>query len=264
MAGAPRDTTLEPYCAFQRGAERGFAAREYHTEIIDALLDRGRCEPVSAMGRGALFTFPAPPGKGVLREYRRGGFMQRFLREGTMSNRPSREWAVLHHLLDAGFPAPEPLGVVWRRRGLLYTGAIATRFLDAKNLAEYLGGPAEVSRALLEQVGRLIRRMHDLGVFHTDLNAGNVLIAADPAAQVPIHFIDFDNARFSAMTQFDRARNLLRLRRSFLKQGLRMTDFESILRGYGGIALPGWLEFVYEIKGAVSDVIQRRSGTDAA
>ena len=45
------------------------------------------------MGRGALYTFPVLRDKGILREYRRGGYVQRFLREGSLTNRPLREWA---------------------------------------------------------------------------------------------------------------------------------------------------------------------------
>ena len=167
-------------------------------------------------------------------------------------------------MFNAGFPVPDPLGVVWNRRGLLYTGAIATQFVDTTNLAEFLKGPTERDASLLEHVGKLVRRMHDLCVYHADLHAGNILVASDPASRHPVYFVDFDDARIAAVPQLGRARNLLRLRRSFLKRGLRMTDFEHILRGYGPVAIPSWLESVYEIKGAVSDAIGRRSGTHAA
>jgi 3-deoxy-D-manno-octulosonic acid kinase len=259
----PGDKSLDRYCAFQRGGERGFAVRQHHAEVIGALLDRRRCEPVAALGRGALFIVPLHPGKGVLREYRRGGVVGRFVREGTLTNRPLREWEVVDRLFNAGFPVPDPLGVVWNRRGLLYTGAIATQFVDTTNLAELLKGPAEPDASLLENVGRLVRRMHDLCVYHADLHVGNILVASDPASPHSVYFVDFDNARIAAVSQLGRARNLLRLRRSFLKRGLPMTDFECVLRGYGPISLPGWLETVYEIKGAVSDAIGRCSGTHA-
>ena len=62
----------------------------------------------------------------------------------------------------------------------------------------------------------------------------------------------------------DRARNLLRLRRSFLKRGLRLTEFERIMRGYGPIHVPHWLEAAYEMKGALSDALARRAGNHVA
>lgn len=256
--------TARAYCAFQRGGECGFALRAQQAEAVGALLDRSGCVAATAMGRGALFTFPLQDGSGVLREYRRGGFVGRFLREGALMNRPLHEWGIVDRLFDAGFPVPEPLGVVWKRRGPLYTGAIASRLVDASNLVEYLKTASGPNAGLLERIGCLVRRMHDLGVYHADLHAGNILAAQDTAgAASPVYFVDFDNARMTGVLPIDRARNLLRLRRSFLKRGLRMTDFESILRGYGPVDVPGWLETAYAIKGAISDTFGRRSNTHA-
>lgn len=215
---------------------------------------------MKAMGRGGLYTFPVLLRKGILREYRRGGIVGRHFREGTLTNRPLHEWDILNRLFNADFPVPDPLGVVWKRRSLLYTGAIATQYIDARNLAEYLANQDESSAKLLETVGALIRRMHDLCVYHADLHVGNILVARDASGGPSIYFVDFDNARVTAVSQLDRARNMLRLRRSFLKRGLRVTDFEHILRGYGPLDVPAWLETAYEIKGALSDALNRRAG----
>ncbi|MCC6155617.1 MAG: hypothetical protein IT367_17740 [Candidatus Hydrogenedentes bacterium] len=249
--------THERYCTFQRGAEMGFATRAQHASIMRALLDRWNCEPFDAMGRGGLYIFPVLLRKGILREYRRGGIVGGLLREGTLINRPLHEWNVLNWLFNAGFPVPDPLGVVWRKRGLLYTGAIATQRIDATNLAEYLKSSDESHESLLHEIGRRINRMHELCVFHADLHVGNILIASKPTDGNSVYFVDFDNARISSVSRFDRARNLLRLRRSFLKRGLRLTDFEHILRGYGPIAIPEWLQMAYDVRGAFSDRLQR-------
>lgn len=262
VADVPGDKTFERYCTFSRGRERGFAVRGHHAEVMRALLDRWRCEPVGAMGRGQLFTFPVLPGKGVLREYRRGGFMQRLLREGSLTNRPLREWEVLNYLYRRDFPVPGPLGVLWRRRNLLVTGAIATQFIDAVNLADFLCTTTGPPEHVLEEVGRLIRRLHDLHVYHADLHVGNILVAAKPFPLGSVYFVDFDNARVTAVTALLRAQNLLRLRRSFAKHRLRMADFERIRAGYGPVVIPGWLESAYEIRSAASDWLNRRTGSN--
>ncbi|MCC6795318.1 MAG: phosphotransferase [Candidatus Hydrogenedentes bacterium] len=249
--------SCERYCTFQRGNEFGFATRTQHASVMRALLDRWNCEPFDAMGRGGLYTFPVLLRKGMLREYRRGGIARRLLREGALTNRPIHEWSVLNWLFNAGFPVPDPLGVVWRKRGLLYTGAIATQFMESTNLVEYLKSPDVPREDLLREVGTRISRMHELCVFHADLHAGNILIASKPADANRVYFVDFDNARIASVSMFDRARNLLRLRRSFLKHGLRLTDFEQILRGYGPIAIPEWLQNAYDIRGAISDRYHR-------
>lgn len=247
----------ERYCTFQRANEMGFATRAQHAAVMRALLDRSNCEPFDAMGRGGLYTFPVLLRKGILREYQRGGIVRRLLREGTLTNRPLHEWNVLNWLFNAGFPVPDPLGVVWRKRGLLYTGAIATQFLESTNLVKYLKSPDGPREDVLREVGTRINRMHELCVFHADLHAGNILVTSNPTNGSNVCFVDFDNARISSVSKFDRARNLLRLRRSFLKHGLRLTDFEHILRGYGPIAIPEWLQTAYDIRGAVSDQFQR-------
>jgi 3-deoxy-D-manno-octulosonic acid kinase len=63
------------------------------------------------------------------------------------------------------------------------------------------------------RTGRAIRRFHDAGVVHADLNARNILLGADDA----IHLVDFDRARFSAGNKRAFAANLSRLRRSLEK-----------------------------------------------
>ncbi|MDZ4858074.1 MAG: lipopolysaccharide kinase InaA family protein [Candidatus Hydrogenedentes bacterium] len=254
------DDDNDNYCSFERNGQRGFAARTDQARIVAALLDRANCEPVTAMGRGALHRFPLKAGTAILREYRRGGAIQRLLPEGSIRNRPLQEWEVLHRLYEADFPVPEPLGVLWRRRiGLVY-GAIATRELNATDLLSYLSTDAPSSSeyaSILELTGTAIRRMHDLGVYHADLHVGNILVSRTVDR---VFIIDFDRARSGAITPLQCARNLLRLQRSFVKRGLRLTDFERIRRAYGPLAMPSWLEWAYGAKGSASDVLHRHSG----
>ncbi|HRI87558.1 MAG TPA: lipopolysaccharide kinase InaA family protein [Candidatus Hydrogenedentes bacterium] len=249
------------YCAFERLNHNGFALRAAQSRIIPALLDRADCAPVSAMGRGALYRFPLEDGNAILREYRRGGAMQRVLRESFLTNRPLHEWDVLLRLREAGFPVPEPMGVVWSRASGMFRGAIATREVDAIPLSEYLSTTAGDKESVLQSIGKLTRTMHDLGVYHADLHVGNLLVARGNLRDVC--FIDFDNARVGDVTEIDRARNLLRLRRSFVKRGLRYSDFERVRQGYGAVTIPSWLESLYQAKGQVSSAFQGRPGDDA-
>ncbi len=250
------------YCSFERNDCQGFALRSEQSLLIPALLDRETCGPVDGMGRGALYRFPLSAGNGILREYRRGGMMQRLLTEGSLTNRPLREWRVISYLHEKGFPVPEPLGVVWRRAGGLVFGAIATRELDASTLCAWLSARSERSEDMLEAVGKLVRVMHDLGVYHADLHVGNVLVSSGSDAS-GIYIVDFDKARIGPLTDIQRAQNLLRLRRSFVKRGLRLTDYERIRRAYGAASVPQWLEWLYDAKSALSDSVRSRTGTNA-
>ena len=87
---------------------------------------------------------------------------------------------------------------------------ITRRIADAVPLSEALA--AAPGRAL-ESVGATVRRLHDAGADHADLNAHNILI--DPRGMVSV--IDFDRGRLRRHGGRWAARNLRRLRRSLVK-----------------------------------------------
>ena len=100
-----------------------------------------------------------------------------------------------------------------RRHGLSYAGSLITLKIDnTATLADRLiDGSAE--RAHWQAAGRCIRRFHDKGVVHADLNARNILV--DDAGE--IYLIDFDRARIRPGEEAAFARNIARLQRSLEK-----------------------------------------------
>jgi 3-deoxy-D-manno-octulosonic acid kinase len=227
-----------------------------HAEVIaGALLDGAGCRPLESGGRGVMMCFSYPGGEGLIRPYRRGGVMQKVFRDAyVLANRPRREFEIHRYLLDNGFRAPELLGICWERNGAQVRGAIATHRESAPNLLEALRSRPANADELLMQCGALIRRMHDLGVWHADLQVRNLLAGPEGPS-----LIDFDNAsRRPKLSPALRARNLLRLRRSFEKQGLDPDYFERLCAGYGASALPGWLNLAYRGKEWVSDWLAGR------
>ena len=220
--------------------------------VAAALLERERCEPLASLGRGHVFRFPLADGAAILRPYRRGGLVSLLSSDSYLVvNRPRREWDVHVYLYEQGFPVPEPLGVVWERRGLLYRGAFATRWIYAVDILEFARAYPDEASPLLARVGELIRRMHDLGVYHADLQVRNILVRREDR---DLAFIDFDNARrLQRVSGMARARNLLRLRRSCLKNGMAPDGFAAIQRGYGMQSFPWWLDRAYRVKGTLSD-----------
>jgi len=208
--------------------------------IADALLSQRACEPFDGggMGRGVLLRFPVDHGFGVIRRFRRGGFIRHFIRESyLLHNRPLDEFEVQLYLKEQGLPVAEPLGVLWERRGLLFRGAIATRLVDAPNMIVFLKSTPPDPWTPLLKSGALIRSMHDLGVYHADLNASNLLIGQDQ-----VYLIDFDKAaRRKRVPDGLRRRNLLRLRRSMAKHGVANAHFRTLCQGYGGAEPPAWL-----------------------
>lgn len=201
---------------------------------------RGEIEGIAARGRGATHFIRTDGGrKLVLRHYRRGGLVAHLARDryfwrGEEETRPFAEWQLTYRLHRAGLPVPAPLAARYQHDGMTYTGDIITERLNTVgSLAECLAQGA-LSILTWISIGRCIRRFHDLGVCHADLNAHNLLLNED----AKVYMIDFDQCQLRRSGLW-RDGNLVRLRRSLEKvtYGLprdRFTeaDWHGLLDGY--------------------------------
>jgi 3-deoxy-D-manno-octulosonic acid kinase len=204
----------------------------------------------TARGRGAAHFVNSSDGKRyVLRHYQRGGLLarlsgDRFAWRGEERTRPFAEWQLTYRLHRAGLPVPAPIAARYRHEGSTYTGDILTeRLPTVGSLAECLRtGALSVSTWI--SIGRCIRRFHDLGVCHADLNAHNVLLSEEM-----VYLIDFDRCQLRASGLW-RDGNLVRLRRSLEKvtwalpaERFGESDWHALLDGYrqssGRSELPG-------------------------
>lgn len=246
---------IETYSIIHRDGKTALVRTEWRESLEAALFDGAGHTAQHGGGRAPVVRFVFDGGRGVLKTYRRGGMVGRVMRESyVLVNRARRELTLLDSLYGAGLPVPQPLGALWQRRGPIFRGALATRELPARDLIAVLSEQGSLDAGLLRQAGRAVRALHDEGVFHADLNARNVLVS-DSHAWV----IDFDNARrYAYLNQFQRACNLLRLRRSLQKNGIAADVFDTVCSGYGIQSFPSWLDGVYRVKGALSDVARRR------
>lgn len=189
--------------------------------VDDWLADR--LDPASshrlAGGRGAVELI-APRGEPwVVRHYRRGGLMARWLKDsyvwrGAEQTRCFREFRLLAELVDAGLPVAPPVAARYRRHGLIYRADLITVQLpQARTVAEYvLAGEFDVG--LAQTVGAMIARFHRVGVWHADLNAHNILHSAGQ-----LYLIDFDRGQRRVPDRRWQMANLQRLHRSLLKLG---------------------------------------------
>ena len=221
------------------------------TEVIlydDALLDHADSAlfmpPASAAGapsviggRGSAWILDRGDAQWVLRHYRRGGVPGKLVRDryvwiGLRLSRPWWEWRLLDALYKEGLPVPQPVAARVQRGGLLYRGDLITRRISgAHSLAERVSAGGEV-RIPWAAVGRCIRRFHDAGVCHADLNAHNVLLDAADA----VYLIDFDRGTRRQGGAWTSA-NLARLKRSLDKLsgqgGFNLAAWGALLEGYG-------------------------------
>jgi 3-deoxy-D-manno-octulosonic acid kinase len=222
--------------------------------ISDALLHGKGCRDMGAAGRGRIFRFDVGGGTGILRQYRRGGVVRFFMRASYLFvNRPIREFQVHRFLEEQGLAVPTLLGVSWARRGPFVSGAIATGELQGTSLLEWLRDTDDDPEAMLHRCGALTREMHNLHVWHADLQVLNILVTEEGP-----YLIDFDNARkVSHLGPRQRVRNLLRLRRSFEKHELPPAYFEMFCAGYGMESIPAGLDALYRVRGRFSTWMAR-------
>jgi tRNA A-37 threonylcarbamoyl transferase component Bud32 len=191
--------------------------------LLDATPEEVRGEPIAG-GRGGVWALSLDAdGRAMLRWYRRGGAIRHVVRDRYFgwAPRPILELGLTEEARRRGIAAPEVLATrVDRLRGGWYRGAIVTREVpDATTLAAALRrhDNAAERAAILSAVGRAVRRLHDRGVHHRDLNATNVLLRSDGKGW-SVHFIDFDRADVrAAVGARARASALRRLERSLAK-----------------------------------------------
>jgi 3-deoxy-D-manno-octulosonic acid kinase len=198
---------------------------------------RGEIEG-TARGRGTTHFFRTIGRNFVLRHYHRGGLIaglskDKYIWRGEDNTRPFSEGQLTYRLHRAGLPVPAPIAARYVHDGLTYTGDLITeRLPTVGSLAECLRkGALSITTWIL--IGRCVRRFHDLGVCHADLNAHNILLSEET-----VYLIDFDRCQLRRGGLW-RDQNLVRLRRSLEKvtYGLPRdrfgeADWHGLLDGY--------------------------------
>lgn len=194
-----------------------------------------------AQGRGAALFVRHEGEDYVLRHYRRGGLLgplwgDRYLWMGLARTRAWREWLLLARLREMGLPVPRPLIARVVRTGPVYRADLATaRIVGAVTLTRHLMAHRPPER-FWRQVGAMLRRFHEHGVFHADLNAHNVMV--DRSGR--LYLIDFDRGGIRRPNPRWQTANLNRFKRSLekVKRAHPSLHYEpaawaELVRGYG-------------------------------
>jgi 3-deoxy-D-manno-octulosonic acid kinase len=192
-----------------------------------------------ALGRGEAWFLNYRGHDWVLRHFRRGGQVGRFVVDCYLGwslerSRSWAEWRLLAELRRLGLPVPRPVAAAVQRGWGYYRAELLTeRIPETLSLAARLTDAAQ-SEEFWRALGACLRRFHDQGVWHADLNANNILIDS----RSRIYLIDFDRGKIRAPGGWAR-QNLQRLQRSLLKIKAASTDFhfddadwQRLLQGY--------------------------------
>lgn len=218
----------------------------FATPPAAALFDPGKLEKqgllggvFSGRGLGNSYHIVLERDQWMLKHYRRGGLIAKVLKDVYFGlcrerSRSWREWHLLADLYANGLPVPRPVAArVFKGPGI-YQADLITRFIpDARTLSELLQTEA-LPAVLWHAIGHCIRRFHDQGVFHADLNARNILLTTEGH----VYLIDFDRGRirrgesWKAVNLARLNRSLRKLKRSSLESHLTDDDWENLMAGY--------------------------------
>lgn len=235
--------SLRAFVALEAAGWRLLARRGW--EAWAEAVVRGEAQVVGSVGGGRaahpLVRLP-DGGEGVVRRYHRGGLVRHLNRDRYFAgHRAFEELAATERARAAGVAAPEVLVAAEHPARPGYRALLATRRIEgAVGIDRWLSGAGDTGVAVLEAAGEQIRRMHQAGIAHPDLNLRNLLVAPGRDGTPSVHLIDFDRARLSAepVPPSRRASDLLRLVRSAAKLRLALApgQWEALARGYGD----GW------------------------
>lgn len=182
----------------------------------------------SSRGRGItwfLYTADLLGVNSVLRHYYRGGLFGKIVKDRYFfcsldKTRAVQEFKLLEQLHQWHLPVPRPLACQIRRRFLSYTADILLEKIEQTQDLSQVLQKAPLSTAQYQQIGGLIRQLHNHQVHHSDLNIHNILLDQ----QGKFWLIDFDKCQIQGGEAWKSA-NLERLLRSFHKEQKRLGIF---------------------------------------
>ncbi|HUY26036.1 MAG TPA: lipopolysaccharide kinase InaA family protein [Candidatus Binataceae bacterium] len=157
------------------------------------------------------------------RRARRGGLMRLLLAETFFGIRPRplAELAVAAEAHRRGISVAEPMGASVEPVGpALYRGFFLTRAIAGRTLWEFVRADDDpiVREHVLLKTRAVVATMHNLGVFHADLNLHNLFVT-QAGESFAVVILDLDKARIfdAPLSAALRRRNAWRLMRSARK-----------------------------------------------
>lgn len=195
----------------------------------------------SSQGRGITWFLDTQAELGVncvRRHYYRGGLFgkivkDRYFFQSLGKTRAAQEFELLTKMHRWGLPVPRPIGFkIDRHWGFYQADILIEKIEQTQDLSQLLQQKTLESEQY-QQLGKLIRQLHDHQVHHSDLNIHNILLDQ----QGKFWLIDFDKCHIQQGDEWKQG-NLDRLLRSFHKEqqrlGIQFTEqnWAELLKGY--------------------------------
>ncbi len=175
----------------------------------------------------------------VLRHYYRGGMVSKFNTDSFFyislnRTRCYMELILLQEMLRLKLPVPRPVGARVTRKGLFYKADLLMEKLHGIDLVDALTTEF-LNEEVWRKIGQVIKKFHEIGIDHVDLNARNILLNTSG----DIYLIDFDRCRKRPPQRNWQNSNLSRLKRSFIKEkeidptfNFQAANWDSLIGGY--------------------------------
>ena len=172
-----------------------------------------------SVGRGITWFVKFQDEYWVLRHYNRGGLVEKVLKDkylftGVKQTRCYQEILLLEQMYSQGLPVPKPIAARIVREGLFYRAdLLIEKIHNSQDLFHHLQ-KAVLSERDWHIIGAMIAKFHQAGIYHSDLNAHNILVDE----QHEFWLIDFDKCETRVVAERWQQENLERLHRSFRKE----------------------------------------------
>jgi tRNA A-37 threonylcarbamoyl transferase component Bud32 len=132
--------------------------------------------------------------------------------------RARRGWKAGNSCHLRGIAVALPLGYFERRRGrVLRESYVITAALEGEELSQLLArrrGDVRFKRALIAELARWLRRIHDRGITHRDLKGENIIAQERDHGRYEFSIVDFDGIVCRRASPRIRAKNIARLVRA--------------------------------------------------
>ncbi|OHB41746.1 MAG: hypothetical protein A2069_03155 [Planctomycetes bacterium GWB2_41_19] len=222
------------FAIVKRGNTTLFVKEKHKESILRIVLDKeflhksGNNTQVK-FGRGSYLSVPVTENsteRFVVRDYRHGGLLGKLFGGVFLNgNRPLNEMFTSEIASQRGVPSAEVIAVAKRRLwGIFYKAKFISKEIDgAVDMIEFLKKSSaefmqRYKKPVIFALVKLIRNMHDAGIYHADLHLKNILLKKDSTGEFTAYIIDLDKS--VVLDKLDiqqRIKNLLRLDRSLEK-----------------------------------------------
>jgi len=160
-------------------------------------------------------------------------YVKRFPAE-LLRDRAKKEADLLDALHQARIPCPRLVALARDKKG---SYILTEEIPDARPLSEFLQQQSPQARVLLQDLGRLARKLHDAGFDHQDFHAGNVLVR-----DTDLYVIDVHRAtQKKSLSSSRRLDSLAFTAMSFVEYRPR-TDLVRFFQAYGLTERTDWVD----------------------